>query len=203
MLTLTYVALAILGCGYVVVSMLLGHFFDGGADSGAAHAHAETGSYGIDGAGHGSASAGGLGHAVLHFPFFSPLAVATLAACVGGLGLITRMGLGLSDRVSLALSVPGAILLTYAVLSAVRQLVRMASGTSSIRAEDLAGVPAEILTPIPEGGLGEAAAFVGGQRFAAPARADDGRAVARGVPVRVVRLSGGTLVVAPDAPAGP
>jgi len=73
--------------------------------------------------------------------------------------------------------------------------VQGSRGTSAIQAHDLEGVPAEILTPIPEGGLGEAAAFVKGERFAGPAREESGRAVPRGTPVTVVRLSGSTLIV--------
>ena len=59
----------------------------------------------------------------------------------------------------------------------------------------MVGAPAEILTPIPAGGVGEAAALVQGQRFTAPARELDGNEVPRGAAVTVVRMTGSTLVV--------
>ena len=124
-----------------------------------------------------------------------PLALATLSASVGGLGLVARYGLKLADGPSLLVAFPGALAVTYGVTYAAFRVVQGSRGTSAIQASDLEGVPAEILTPIPEGGLGEAAAFVKGERFAGPAREESGRAVPRGTPVTVVRLSGSTLIV--------
>jgi membrane protein implicated in regulation of membrane protease activity len=192
MLVVAYVALAVLGGGYVLVSMFMGHGADGG-HAGGEHTAADT--YGLDHSGHGTASAGDGAAASFHFPFFSPLALATLGASVGGLGLVAHYGLGLVDGASLFVAVPGALVLTYVVTYGAWRLVGGSRGTSTIRAEDLVGVPAEIITPIPEGGVGEAAASVGGQRFTGPAREVDGRAVGRSTVVTVVRLSGSTLIV--------
>jgi membrane protein implicated in regulation of membrane protease activity len=197
MLVLGYLVLATVGAGYVLVSMLLGHLADFGsahsADAGAAHTASEG--YGVDQSGHGEATAGDGAPASFQFPFFSPLALATLAATVGGLGLIARFGFDLRDARSLLVALPGALVVTYLVTWAAWRLASSSRGTSAIRPEQMAGVPAEILTPIPAGGLGEAAALVAGQRFTAPAREIDGREVPRGAPVTVVRLTGSTLVV--------
>lgn len=207
MLTLAYIALAGVGCLYVLVSLLLGQLFDvfsHDGDAGTA-THGTEESYGIEQSGHASASAGDAAGASFHFPLFSPLALATLAGVVGGLGLITRHGLHFSERVSLALSLTLGFVLTYAVTYVTWRVVRAASGSSAIRAQDLLGAPAEILTPIPEHGTGEVAAEVRGQRYPAPAREVAGRAVARGTPVRVVRVSGATLIVTvePQSPQKP
>jgi membrane protein implicated in regulation of membrane protease activity len=203
MLVLGYVALAVLGAGYVLVSMILGHLGDFGShDAGASAggAHTATADYGVDQSGHGEATAGDGGAASFHFPFFSPLALATLAASIGGLGLVARFGFRLADAPSLLVAVPGALAVTYLVTWIAWRVASGSRGTSAIRAEALAGAPAEILTPIPAGGVGEAAAFVAGQRFTGPAREVDGREAARGAPVTVVRLSGSTLVVKLAAP---
>jgi hypothetical protein len=205
MLVLGYVVLAVLGAGYVLVSLLLGHVGDfgshhAGADAGGTHG-ASSG-YGVDHSGHGHVSAGDGGPAVFHFPVFSPLALATLSAALGGLGLIARFGFGLADRGSLLLAVPGALLVTYAVTWAAWRVAVGSRGTSAIRPEGLAGAPAEILTPIPAGGVGEAAALMDGQRFAGPAREVSGREVPRGAVVKVVSLSGSTLIVEIVAPRG-
>ncbi len=201
MLTLAYIALAAIGCMYVVVSLLLGHVFDAfghGGDAGAGAAHGVSESYGIDATGHGSAMAGDGGAATFHFPRCSPLALATLAGTVGGLGLMTRHGLGWGDGASLALSLPLGFAITYAVTYMTWRMLAAASTTSTIQTQDLVGAPAEILTPIPEGGLGEVAALARGQRYTAPARAAHGRALGRGATVKVVGVSGSTLIVAEE-----
>jgi hypothetical protein len=205
MLVLGYVVLAVLGAGYVLVSMVLGHLGDfGSQDAGVAAggSHEAGGDYGVDQAGHGHVTAGDGAAAAFHFPFFSPLALATLFAAIGGLGLVARFGLRLADGPSLLVAVPGALVVTYAVTFLAWRLATGSRGTSAIRPEALAGAPAEILTPIPAGGIGEAAAMVAGPRFAGPAREVAGREVPRGASVTVVRLSGSTLVVEIAAPRG-
>lgn len=176
MLSVTYITLALLGCGYIAVSAFLGQVLDVGADDAGA---------GLD--------AGG--HPAFHFPLFSPMALATLAAAVGGYGLIGKHGFELSDGASLATALPAALVTAWAVTFVVYRIARSSQVTSEIRTADLVGAPAEVITPIPEGGLGEVAAIVDGQRFTGAAREVDGHAVGRGQQVRVVKLLGATLVV--------
>ncbi len=196
MLTLAYLALAFLGCGYILVSLLLGHLTDfsqgGEASSGGGHA-AE--SYGLDQSGHGEASASAHGGGAFTFPFFSPLALATLCAAVGGYGLITRHGFELSEGRSLMIAVPAALATAYAITYLAWRVVRGSSGTSAIRLADLAGAQGEVLTPIPPGGVGEVAVLVSGQRFTSPARDESGLALPRGSAVVVVQTAGATLLV--------
>jgi membrane protein implicated in regulation of membrane protease activity len=195
-----YLALAVLGCGYVLVSALLGHvadFFDTGHAAGAAGGHGgETGAaYGVDAGGHGTASAADVAAPVFHFPFFSPLALATLFGAIGAWGLITKFGFRVSDGASLVISIPLAVGTAYGVTYLAWRLVVSSEGSSQIRLGDLVGAPAEVLTPIPAGGTGEIAAMVRGQRYAGPAREAERRAVPRGAFVTVVRVVGGTMVV--------
>jgi membrane protein implicated in regulation of membrane protease activity len=196
MLVLAYIALAVVGAGYVLVATLLGHVSDvghtGGADGGA---HTSSENYGFDHSGHGSASAGDAHAASFHFPFFSPLALATLAGATGALGLFAHYGLGLEGNSSLLVAVPGAIALSYAVSYMAWRIVGSSSATSTIRTSDLEGAEGEVTTPIPKGGLGEVVALVGGERFSSSAREVDGGELPRGAHVRIVRLVGGTLVV--------
>lgn len=167
MLTLTYIVLAIAGCGYVLVALALGQVFD--ADSGA------------DGD--------------FQFPLLSPSGVATLAGSLGAFGLIAKFGLDLADWASLLVALPLAVLFSYAATYAAWRVLVGSSTTSTIAADDLTGADAEVITPIPAGGVGEAAAFVKGQRYTAPAREIDGLEVPRGAVVSVVRLTGSTLYV--------
>ncbi|HEV3076503.1 MAG TPA: hypothetical protein VHB47_18915 [Thermoanaerobaculia bacterium] len=226
MLTLVYMAFAGLGCLYVVLAAFLGHTADvGGHDTSgagggghAAHAgghgsaasghasdaggHAGDTAYGVGGGGHGGVHAPAPAAASFHFPFFSPLALATLVAAIGGYGLIAKAALGAGDGASLAIAVPAAVLTAYGVTYVGWRLVSGSTSSSVIRLEDLAGGAAEVTVPIPAGGVGEAMAIAGGQRYAAPAREVAGLAVARGATVTIV-AAGPTLVVraGPSAPA--
>jgi hypothetical protein len=220
MLTLVYMAFAGLGCLYVVLAAFLGHTADtGGHDSSgagggghAAHAggnpsdaggqagHGDT-AYGVAGGGHGGVHATAPPAASFHFPFFSPLALATVVAAIGGYGLIAKAALGAGDGASLAMAVPAAVLTAYGVTYVGWRLVSGSTSSSLIRLEDLAGGAAEVTVPIPAGGVGEATATAGGQRYAAPAREVAGLAVARGATVTIV-ATGPTLVVR-AGPAAP
>lgn len=196
MMTLIYVAFAVLGAAYVLVSMFLGHAHgDAAADGGGADAGAgDHGDVAYGEGGHGTASAEG--HATsFHFPFFSPLALATLFGSIGAFGLMSLHGVGTSETASLAIAVPAGLATAYLVTYVSWRLVRSASGSSQVRPAQLVGARAEVLTPIPAGGVGEVAAMVEGQRFNAPAREALGRPVARGQLVRVTEMVGGTLLV--------
>jgi membrane protein implicated in regulation of membrane protease activity len=216
-LTVAYVVFAVLGCGYVALAVALGHLGDFGGDHGGGHgghghdahgghghdaqghdAHGHHGGkvdYGVAGEGHGVAAASS--HAAPHFnfPFFSPLALATLFGSLGAYGLIGQFGLHLGDTSSLLAAVPAAAITSYLVTYAAWRLVTGSVGSSQIRLADLSGAHAEVTTPIPAGGIGEVAAMVDGQRYSGAAREVDGREVPRGAHVTVRGLTGTTLVV--------
>jgi len=213
-LTEMYIVFAVVGCGYVLVSAFLGHAgVEGGGhahvggghgDAGAVHAHHVGGDHhGLDAKGHGSARAHG-GEA-FHFPFVSPLAIATLLSAVGLYGLVALHGLHLAEKMSLLVALPAAFATAYGITYAAWKLASGSQGSSVIRMSSFAGSPAEVTVPIPPGGIGEAVAMVAGQRFAAPAREAAGREVARGMPVTVIEMVGPTLIVTVDQlllPAG-
>jgi membrane protein implicated in regulation of membrane protease activity len=163
-----------------VISAFLGHLTDFGGEHGGAH------DGGLDA--HGAPS--------FHFPFFSPLAVATLFTSVGGFGLVAKYGVGLTDWPSLLVAGPASLGTTWAVTYFAYRVVSSSRGSSELRTASFAGALGEVVTPIPEGGVGEVAAVVDGQRFSGPAREAQGRPVARGTLVSVVQLVGSTLVVA-------
>ena len=200
MLTLTFLALAVLGAGYLLFSVFLGHSDLGGEGHGDAGHHGPHGGdahmdYGIDAGGHASASAHGSPAAEFHFPFFSPLALATLFACIGGYGLIALYGFRVEEANSILIAIPAAVVTAYLVTYAGWRIVGSSRGSSQIRLQDLAGAHAEVITPIPAGGLGEVAALVDGQRYTAAAREAHGREVPRGAQVKVLKMVGSTLLV--------
>jgi membrane protein implicated in regulation of membrane protease activity len=173
MLTLTYIVLAAAGCGVVALTVALGSVFDG-------HGLFDH---------HGGVDTG------FHFPFLSPTALAALAGAVGAFGLIALYGFQVSEPTSLKIALPAGFVFSYAATYVAWRLLQGSTGTTTVRPEDLVGVTAEIITPIPAGGIGEAAAMVRGERFAASAREVDGLATERGAVVTVVRYAGATLYV--------
>jgi membrane protein implicated in regulation of membrane protease activity len=201
MLTLIYVVLSVLGCGYIVVSAFLGHLFESGGDGAGGHAgaqHAEGSGYGIDETGYGAVSAASPVPVAFHFPFFSPLALATLFASIGGFGLIARWGIGTSDPMSLAIALPAALATAYGVTYVAWVLVRGSRGSSQIRLAELKGLSAEVTTPIPSRGVGEIVALVRGQRYTAPARTEGDQPIARGAVVTIREFAGTTVIVVPS-----
>jgi len=199
MLTLTYLLLALAGCGYIVVAAFLGHLTDA-LGAGQAHGgnggHAADAPYGVSAEGHGATTTTIVGASTFHFPFFSPLAVATILGSVGAWGLIVKHGFQAGDGWSLLIALPLAVATAYAVTFAAWRLATASQATSAFRLPELVGASAEVLTPIPAGGTGEVAAMIGGQRFTGPAREAQGLAVSRGASVTIVRVVGATLVVA-------
>jgi hypothetical protein len=231
LLTLVYLAFAGLGTLYVLLAAFLGHGADAGGGAGGGHvaasgghffgggAHAGHGStagdgahggghhegggakYGVEGGGHGTVAASAPAAAAFHFPFFSPLALATLVAAIGGWGLIAKYALDAGDGASLAMAVPAALATAYFVTWAGWRIVSGARANSVIRMQDLAGRQAEVTVPIPAGGVGEASLLVEGQRYTAPAREAAGGAVARGAAVTIVTAGPTLLVRAAQTPA--
>jgi membrane protein implicated in regulation of membrane protease activity len=196
LLSIVFIAFAAVGCLYIVGAAMLGHLTDLGGDHGHAGGdHGDAGDYGVDHGGHGSVSAGHGAAAAFHFPFFSPLALATFFAFIGGYGLMAKHGFAAPDGVALIVAIPLALATAYVVTYGAWKVVQGSRGSSQIRAADLVGVDAEVLTPIPAGGVGEVAATVRGQRFTGPAREAGGQAVRQGAHVRVERMVGSTMVV--------
>lgn len=202
MLTIVYLALAILGCGYVVLATVLGHGVDagGGAEVGHGTVSDAAGSYGVESSGHGSVTADVAAASAFHFPLFSPLALATLFGATGGFGLIAKAGFGVSDTVSLFIALPAALITAYAVTYASWRVTRSSIGSSEIRTRELVGASGEVVTPIPTGGVGEVLVLVGGQRFTNAAREVNGGDLPRGATV-VVRHMGGTTLFVEEAVA--
>ena len=133
--------------------------------------------------------------ATFHFPLLSPSGLATLAGSLGAFGSIAQFGFRFADWPSVMVAVPLALVFSYAATYTAWRVLVGSSTTSAIATATLAGAEAEVITPIPTGGVGEAAALVGGSATRRPAREVDGREVPRGAVVSVVRLTGSTMFV--------
>ncbi|MEK8023615.1 MAG: NfeD family protein [Candidatus Hydrogenedentota bacterium] len=178
----------------------MGHLFDfhdaGGQGGGHGdHGGGDHGAYGFKGVGSGKVTHSDTTLPTFHFPLFSPLALATFFAAIGGYGLMTSLGFAMSDGSSVTASVIAALITSYAVTYFAWKVMRGSIGTSTIRLEDLVGRTGEVLTSIPAGGVGEIAVRTGTERYLGLAREESGGEIARGAGVTVKELSGTTLIV--------
>ena len=86
-----------------------------------------------------------------------------------------------------------------AVLAVILVKVFLAAQSSSlVGAGEIIGLPAEVITPIPENGVGEIAYHTHGSRFNRAARAEGGGAIARQATVKITRVVGGICYVRSD-----
>lgn len=174
------------GLLFTIASALLGHLFGGG------DAHADLGT-----GGHAEA---GFDHTGM--PGISPLSPTTIASFItafGGFGMIfSKIEATKSPWVSAPLSILCGLAIAAVVFSLFVKLFSATQSSSESRVASLAGQHATIITPIPENGVGEIAYVQFGTRYTAPARSENGTAVANGRTVRITRVVGTQFYVAPE-----
>ena len=167
----------VVGLTFAMVSVLFGHFF-GGHDG-----HVE-GSGGHVEAGADSSDAPGIS-------IFSPTILASFITAFGGFGLIfTEFPATSKVFVSAPLSLGGGLVVAGALLVFFRSVFRHTQSSSESHVANLIGAEANVITPIPENGVGDIAYVVGGTRYSAPARAENNAAVPNGKMVKITRIVG-------------
>jgi membrane protein implicated in regulation of membrane protease activity len=100
--------------------------------------------------------------------------------------------------VSAPLSIFGAAIIAGAMFYFLRGIFRHTQSSSESHVAQLAGTEASVVTPIPENGVGEIAYVVGGTRYTAPARMENGKFVAGGKLVKITRVVGTQFYVTSD-----
>lgn len=139
-----------------------------------------------------------LSYAEIHGLHVSPLNTITIATFVGSfgaMGLIAQWGLKLAPLASLAFAIPMAVLAAGIQFYLYSKILIGSSASSEATMADIAKCTAEVITPIPEGGIGEIAYNIKGVRYTAPARSVEGGSVPRGGRVRIVRSAAGVMQV--------
>jgi membrane protein implicated in regulation of membrane protease activity len=172
-----YAICLVVGLTFTIFSVLAGHFF-GGHDAHVAGSggHAEAGADTSDMPG---------------ISIFSPTIIAAFVTAFGGFGLIfTQFHATHPAMISAPLSLLGGLVVAGALLVFFRAVFRHTQGSSESKVAELAGAEANVITPIPENGVGEIAYVVGGTRYSAPARAENNVAVASGRTVKITRIVG-------------
>lgn len=186
-----YVYAICLGVGFLftLASVMFGHLLGIGHE-----VHLDGGH--ITGAG-GHAEAGFDNGDMPGVSPFSPTIIASFVAAFGGLGIIFHE-IPATSRVwvSAPLAVVGAFFIAAMLVAVLRKLFRATQGSSESKLIDLVGVVGEIITPIPEKGVGEIAYVQKGARYSAPAREQTGASVPSGASVKIVKVTGPQFYVA-------
>jgi membrane protein implicated in regulation of membrane protease activity len=174
-----------LGVGFVFTlgTAFFGHVLGGGHDG-----H-------VDGSG-GHASAGADTSDMPGISPMSPLIIACFLSAFGGLGFIFQsMPATHEPWKSAPLAVLGAVAIAWCLLWILRQLFIRTDSSSEAHIGTLIGTIAQVITPIPENGVGEIAYVQKGARYSAPAREEKGVPIPNGIAVKIVRVAGSQFYV--------
>lgn len=166
------------GVVFALLSVIFGHLGHSG-DMDADHGTLDA----------GGAEAGFGTHEMPGFEPVGPTTIATFITAFGGIGMVVNQSENL-HRLSGIFAALGALVIAAIVGWGFAATFRWAQGSSEGRVAALAGTIATVITPIPTGSVGEIAYVQGGTRYSAPARADDGAAIANGSTVKISRVVG-------------
>jgi membrane protein implicated in regulation of membrane protease activity len=197
-----YLIFFLLGIGYAVVAVLMGQIVGGHGDG-----HGEAaGSHG-GGTNHSPSGEHPAGHSPAgdvsaeSMPTMSPLSpvtIATFATAFGGTGMVLDR-IGLPGFLSVLASTAAGGMIAAAVFYLFYRVFRITQSTSGVSARQAIGREAEVIVTIPEKGVGEIAYVLGGRRFNAPARTEDGSGLHSRSLVVIVGRTGAVLVVRASA----
>jgi membrane protein implicated in regulation of membrane protease activity len=172
-----YVGLLGLGVVYAILSGALGWL----ADLGDGDIH-------LDASGHLDAG---------HPHPLSGTIVATFLTGFGGGGVMAHYILRWSLLPGLVLATGTGLALGAAAFGILEVIFKHTQAGSEFVPGEATGREGEVITPIPEGGMGEVAYVMRGQRESAPARSASAVAVPKGTLVLIEKVSGSTLYVRP------
>ena len=172
-----YLFCLVVGLVFTLFSVLAGHLLGGHGDHvGGSGGHAEAGADSSDMPG---------------ISLFSPTVIASFITAFGGFGIIfSEIHATSSTVVSVPLSILAAMVVAGGLYKSLSLIFIHTQGSSESHVGRLAGTEASVATPIPENGVGEIAYVVGGSRYTAPARMENGAAVGAGRLVIITRVVG-------------
>jgi amino acid transporter len=172
-----YLFCLVVGLAFTLLSVALGHFFGGHGDHvGGSGGHAEAGADSSDMPG---------------ISIFSPTIIAAFVTAFGGFGIIfTEIPATGKAVVSAPLSIAAALVVAGCLYKLLAVLFSHTQGSSESHVAALLNTDANVITPIPENGVGEIAYVVRGTRYSAPARTDNGAPIASGQSVKIKRIVG-------------
>lgn len=126
---------------------------------------------------------------------FSPLVIASAITAFGAAGLISKLSFNMGDLASAAVSLGFAGLVGALIFFGVVKLMYSSQSNSTFSQEELVGIEAEVITPLPRNGLGEIAYVMNGIRYNMSARSAYQEEIRRGETVIVKEIAGNVAVV--------
>jgi membrane-bound ClpP family serine protease len=169
-----------IGLGYAILTGLASHLFGGDVSH---DVHMEVGTD-------------------LPLSPLSPTVIATFLTGFGGGGLVASSYLGLSVGKGVLTAIMTGILLSGGTYTILLVLFRNTQAGAEYSSDEMVGRVVEIITPIPENGMGEIAFVVKGTRVSGPARSLDGKAIPRGAQIIIEKVVGNVYYVKEEAPHG-
>lgn len=152
--------------------------------------------------GDGGGDIGADGDGSSDLTIFSPVTIGAFLAVFGGVGLITSIGLDMDARLSLVISGFAAVVISLLVAVVYSRLLIELHGSTDIQEHDMVGLEGVVITPIPNGGLGEIRFDVHNERMSRPARSVDNNPIPRGATVIIEQVLGaGVVTVRQQNPA--
>jgi hypothetical protein len=182
-LTCVYFAMLSIGIIYALVILVTGGLHDVGGDFDLGGGDADFGG-------------GDTMHGAVDVTHVSPVTIAGFVTAFGAFGIISQALFAVSPGMSLLWASIGGLLVGVASHLAFFYFFIKPQGSSEVTRRDVVGAHAEVITPIPEGRVGEVAFIAQGARVTMTARSVDGRAIARGTVVQVREQIGSVVLVA-------
>jgi membrane protein implicated in regulation of membrane protease activity len=179
-----YLLLFLIGIIYAVATAVLSGAL--GGDFGGDH-NVDTGGHGDMGAGADSG--------MVHISPLSPTVIATFMTAFGGTGIICVKAFAMSGYTSLPVAIVVGLGVATAIFALFEWIFKKTQSSVNIDAAQMVGTRADVITPIPEKGVGEIAFIACGIRQNSPARSVDGRPIESPAEVEIVRVVGGSYVV--------
>ncbi len=179
-----YVGCFAFGVVYALLSFIFGgHGFDGGAPdhSGIGHAVGDA---------HAAA-----GDAEIPSPL-NPLVVSSAITVFGAAGIVSKVGLKMGDLSSSAVAITIAGIIGAAIFFGIVRVMYGSQSNSTFSLDDLIGIDAEVITPIPESGMGEVSYTMNGMRYNLSAKSAYNENIQRGECVKIKNITGNAAVVA-------
>jgi membrane protein implicated in regulation of membrane protease activity len=137
----------------------------------------------------------GFDHGSVEVSALSPITIASFVTSFGGLGLIATQLLGIPEPASLFVAALGAALIAGGMFMFYSRVLVAGQGSSAVQLGELKGKKAEIIIPIPKGGMGQVALVSKGTRTTWSARSVDGNPVPSGTVVTIEAVTGNTIIV--------
>ncbi|HEY1663042.1 MAG TPA: NfeD family protein [Verrucomicrobiae bacterium] len=173
---IVYLICLVVGLTFSLLTVLGGHFFGHSGHVIGSAGHAEAGSDSSDAPG---------------ISIFSPTILASFITAFGAFGVIfTEFPATNRVFISAPLSLLGGLIVAGVLMFFFRYVFSHTQSSSESHVSRLIGAEANVITPIPENGAGEIAYVVGGTRYTAPARGENGKPAANGQTVKIVRVVG-------------